>query len=186
MDINNLAIQTLRTLSVEEINAAKSGHPGIALGIAPIMYTLYTRVLKLNPFTPDWYNRDRFVLAAGHGSSILYASLHLAGFEVSIDDLKNFRKLNSKTPGHPEIECTKGLDASSGPLGQGIPEAVGMAIAESHLAKKFNKEGLEIINHYTFVCCEKIPDPALLRRRTAISCKSVLLLSLVFQDDVGA
>lgn len=152
-NIDRLAIQTLRTLSLEEINEANSGHPGIALGIAPIMYTLYTKVLKIYPFDEKWYNRDRFVLAAGHASSILYASLHLAGFPLEISDLKQFRKLNSKTPGHPEILLTKGIDASSGPLGQGIPEAVGMAIAESHLAEKFNKEGFKVVDHYTYVLC---------------------------------
>ena len=152
-NIDRLAIQTLRTLSLEEINAANSGHPGIALGIAPIMYTLYTKVLKIYPFDEKWYNRDRFVLAAGHASSILYASLHLAGFPLELEDLKQFRKLNSKTPGHPEITLTKGIDASSGPLGQGIPEAVGMAIAESHLREKFNKDGYDIVNHYTYVLC---------------------------------
>lgn len=152
-NLDRIAIKTLRTLSVEEINEANSGHPGIALGIAPTMYTLFTKVLKIYPFDSKWYNRDRFILAAGHGSSILYASLHLAGFDVEINDLKNFRKLHSKTPGHPEITLTSGIDASSGPLGQGIPEGVGMAIAESHLAKKFNKDGLEIINHYTYVLC---------------------------------
>lgn len=152
-NFDRIAIETLRCLSVEEINEANSGHPGIALGIAPTMYTLYTKILKIYPFDSEWYNRDRFILAAGHGSSVLYASLHLAGFPVEIDDLKNFRKLHSKTPGHPEIGVTEGVDASSGPLGQGIPEGVGMAIAESHLAKKFNKEGFEIINHYTYVLC---------------------------------
>lgn len=152
-NFDRIAIETLRCLSVEEINEANSGHPGIALGIAPTMYTLYTKILKIYPFDSEWYNRDRFILAAGHGSSVLYASLHLAGFPVEINDLKNFRKLHSKTPGHPEIGVTEGVDASSGPLGQGIPEGVGMAIAESHLAKKFNKEGFEIVNHYTYVLC---------------------------------
>lgn len=151
--IDNLAIETLRTLSAEEICEAKSGHPGMALGASPIMYTLYTKVLKINNEDPEWFNRDRFILAAGHASSLLYACLHLAGYPLSMDDLKNFRKLNSKTPGHPEIESTVGVDASSGPLGQGIPEGVGMAIAEAHLAKKYNKEDLKVIDHYTYVLC---------------------------------
>ena len=151
--IDTLAIETLRTLSAEEICEAKSGHPGMALGASPIMYTLYTKVLKINPEDPNWFNRDRFILAAGHGSSLLYACLHLAGYPLTMDDLKNFRKLNSKTPGHPEIEATVGVDASSGPLGQGIPEGVGMAIAEAHLAKKYNKENLKVVDHYTYVLC---------------------------------
>ncbi len=152
-NLDQKAIKTLATLSLEEINAAKSGHPGIALGAAPIMYTLYSKVLKVNPLDPHWINRDRFVLAAGHGSSLLYASLHLAGFDITCEDLKQFRKLKSKTPGHPEIEATLGVDATSGPLGQGIPEAVGMAIAESHLRNKYNKDDVKIIDHYTYVLC---------------------------------
>ncbi len=149
--IDRLAIDTLRTLSVEEIEAANSGHPGIALGAAPILYTLYAKVLKVNPKDPEWFNRDRFIMGAGHGSSLLYATLHLAGFGVTIDDLKNFRKLDSRTPGHPEIHITSGVDCSSGPLGQGIPAAVGMAIAESQLAERYNRGGIDLVNHYTYV-----------------------------------
>ena len=145
-NLEKKTIQTLRTLSVEEINEAQSGHPGVALGASPMLYALYAKVLKVNPDDPTWINRDRFVLGAGHGSSLLYASLHLAGFDLSIEDLKSFRKLNSRTPGHPEIGVTSGVDASSGPLGQGIPEGIGMAIAESHLAEKFNKEDLKLID----------------------------------------
>lgn len=152
-NLEKKTIQTLRTLSVEEINEAQSGHPGVALGASPMLYALYAKVLKVNPDDPTWINRDRFVLGAGHGSSLLYASLHLAGFDLSIEDLKSFRKLNSRTPGHPEIGVTSGVDASSGPLGQGIPEGIGMAIAESHLAEKFNKEDLKLIDHYTYVLC---------------------------------
>lgn len=152
-NLEKKTIQTLRTLSLEEINEAQSGHPGVALGASPMLYALYAKVLKVNPDDPTWINRDRFVLGAGHGSSLLYASLHLAGFDLSIEDLKSFRKLNSRTPGHPEIGVTSGVDASSGPLGQGIPEGIGMAIAESHLAEKFNKEDLKLIDHYTYVLC---------------------------------
>ena len=152
-NLEKKTIQTLRTLSLEEINEAQSGHPGVALGASPMLYALYAKVLKVNPNDPTWINRDRFVLGAGHGSSLLYASLHLAGFDLSIEDLKSFRKLNSRTPGHPEIGVTSGVDASSGPLGQGIPEGIGMAIAESHLAEKFNKEDLKLIDHYTYVLC---------------------------------
>ena len=133
-NLEKKTIQTLRTLSLEEINEAQSGHPGVALGASPMLYALYAKVLKVNPDDPTWINRDRFVLGAGHGSSLLYASLHLAGFDLSIEDLKSFRKLNSRTPGHPEIGVTSGVDASSGPLGQGIPEGIGMAIAENFLA----------------------------------------------------
>src|SRR5574344_1773187 len=119
--IDKKAISNIRVLTQEMITKAKSGHPGIALGAAPIMYTLYTKVLKKNVSDPSWYNRDRFILAAGHGSSLLYAMLHLCGYGLTIEDLKNFRQFGSLTPGHPELGCTKGVDATSGPLGQGIP-----------------------------------------------------------------
>lgn len=154
--VNNIeakAIDTLRVLSVEQSTNAKSGHPGIALGAAPIIHTLFTKVLKIDPHNPDWINRDRFILAAGHGSSLLYSVLHLSEYGLTINDLKQFRKFNSKTPGHPEVTITKGVDATSGPLGQGIPEAVGMAIAEEFLRNKYNRDGLELINHYTYVLC---------------------------------
>ena len=151
--IDQLCIKSLRTVSIEEISQAKSGHPGIALGAAPIIHTLYSRVMKYNPQDPNWINRDRFVLAAGHGSSLLYAMLHLAGFNVTIDDLKNFRQLNSITCGHPEIGITPGVDCTSGPLGQGIAEATGMAIGEDFLSHKYNKENLDLVNHYTYVLC---------------------------------
>lgn len=148
---DRLALDTLRCLAIEEIDNAQSGHPGIALGAAPLMYAMYAKVLKYNPLDPDWINRDRFIMGAGHGSSLLYASLHLSGFALTIEDLKNFRKLDSKTPGHPELHITCGVDATSGPLGQGIPEAVGMAIAEAHLAEKYNRGGINLIDHYTYV-----------------------------------
>ena len=151
--IDQLCIKSLRTVSIEEISQAKSGHPGIALGAAPIIHTLYSRVMKYNPQDPNWINRDRFVLAAGHGSSLLYAMLHLAGFNVTIDDLKNFRQLNSITCGHPEIGITPGVDCTSGPLGQGIAEAAGMAIGEDFLSHKYNKDNLNLIDHYTYVLC---------------------------------
>jgi transketolase len=154
--MNNIelkAIDTLRVLSVEQSTKAKSGHPGIALGAAPIVHTLFTKIMNINPSAPDWINRDRFVLAAGHGSSLLYSVLYLSGYGLTISDLQNFRQFNSKTPGHPEIVLTKGVDATSGPLGQGIAEAVGMAIAEEFLRNKYNKDNLELINHYTYVLC---------------------------------
>jgi len=135
------------------INKANSGHPGMAIGSAPAMYELYTKHLRVNPVKPQWDNRDRFVLASGHISSLLYTVLHLSGFDLSMDDLKNFRQWMSKTPGHPEIHMTAGVDASSGPLGQGIPTAVGMAAAEKFLAGKYNREGFDIVDHYTYVLC---------------------------------
>lgn len=149
-NINQLAVNTLRTLSIDAINAANSGHPGLPMGAAPMAYALWANHLNYNPNHPEWLNRDRFVLSAGHGSSLLYSLLHLAGYDVSIDDLKNFRKLNSKTPGHPEFGHTPGVEATTGPLGQGIANAVGMAMAEAHLAAKFNKDGHSIIDHNTY------------------------------------
>ncbi len=147
------SINTMKFLSMDMINKANSGHPGICLGAAPMLYTLYNNHLVSNPQKPNWINRDRFVMAAGHGSALLYTTLHLSGFDLSIDDLKQFRQLDSKTPGHPEYGHTAGVDATSGPLGQGIPMAVGMSIAERFLANKFNREGKEIIDHYTYALC---------------------------------
>lgn len=149
-NINQLAVNTLRTLSIDAINAANSGHPGLPMGAAPMAYALWANHLNHNPNHPKWFNRDRFVLSAGHGSSLLYSLLHLTGYDVSIDDLKSFRKLNSKTPGHPEFGHTSGVEATTGPLGQGIANAVGMAMAEAHLAAKFNKDGHSIIDHNTY------------------------------------
>ncbi|MEH7082176.1 transketolase [Neobacillus drentensis] len=149
-NIDNLAVNTIRTLSIDAINAANSGHPGLPMGAAPMTYALWANHLNHNPENPKWFNRDRFVLSAGHGSSLLYSILHLAGYNVTIDDLKNFRKLNSRTPGHPEFGHTPGVEATTGPLGQGIANAVGMAMAEAHLAEKFNKEGHAVIDHYTY------------------------------------
>ena len=150
---DNLCVNAIRFLSVDQINKAKSGHPGIALGAAPIIHTLFTRHLNVDPTNPNWFNRDRFILSAGHGSSMLYATLHLAGFGLTIDDLKQFRQLGSLTPGHPEVFHTTGVEASTGPLGQGIAMGVGMAIAEKFLASKFNKLDNDIVNHYTYVLC---------------------------------
>lgn len=145
-------IQNIRVLAMEEITNASSGHPGIALGAAPIMFGLYSKILKKNSSDATWHNRDRFVLAAGHGSSLLYVMLHLAGYGLTIDDLKKFRKLHSITPGHPEVDVTLGVDASSGPLGQGIPQACGLALAESFLGAHFNRD-IKLIDHYTYVLC---------------------------------
>ena len=149
-DIDLKSINTIRMLSVDQIETAKSGHPGICMGAAPMAYTLFTKHLSINPKNSKWFNRDRFVLSAGHGSALLYSMLHLSGFDVTIDDLKEFRKLNSRTPGHPEVNHTHGVEATSGPLGQGLAQAVGFAMAEKHLAGKYNKENLNIIDHYTY------------------------------------
>ena len=153
MDISNLSIATIRSLGIDTINKANSGHPGMVLGSAPALYTLFNKELNIYNKEPEWMNRDRFVLASGHASALVYSMLHLTGFDVTIDDLKNFRQLNSHTPGHPEIEMTHGVDASSGPLGQGIPMAAGMAMAEKFLASQYNKENFDIIDHYTYVLC---------------------------------
>ncbi len=148
--IQQLAINTIRTLSIDAINAANSGHPGLPMGAAPMAYTLWAEHLQHNPGNSKWFNRDRFVLSAGHGSALLYSLLHLTGYSLSLDDLKQFRKLNSLTPGHPEFGHTDGVDATTGPLGQGVAMAVGMAMAEAHLASKFNQEGFPVVDHYTY------------------------------------
>lgn len=151
--IDQLAISTIRTLSIDAIEKANSGHPGMPMGAAPMAYSLWTSHMKHNPYNPYWLNRDRFVLSAGHGSILLYSLLHLSGYGLSIDDLKSFRQWDSKTPGHPEYGHTLGVDATTGPLGQGIASAVGMAMAEVHLAAKYNRESFDIIDHYTYAVC---------------------------------
>lgn len=149
--VDQLGVNTLRTLSIDAIQRANSGHPGLPMGAAPMAYVLWTRHLRINPKTHmNWVNRDRFVLSAGHGSALLYSLAHLAGYDVSMDDLKNFREWKSNTPGHPEYGCTDGVEATTGPLGQGISMAVGMAMAEAHLGKKFNREGYPVMDHYTY------------------------------------
>ncbi|MFJ5716768.1 transketolase [Neobacillus sp. NPDC093127] len=148
--IETLAVNTIRTLSIDAINRANSGHPGLPMGAAPMAYALWANHLSHNPNHSKWFNRDRFVLSAGHGSSMLYSLLHLSGYDVTIEDLKGFRKLNSKTPGHPEFGHTDGVDVTTGPLGQGIANAVGMAMAEAHLAAKFNKDAYPVVDHYTY------------------------------------
>ena len=153
MNQSELSIAAIRSLGIDMINKANSGHPGMVLGSAPALYTLFTKELKVYPQESDWFNRDRFVLASGHASSLLYSLLHLSGFDLTMDDLKQFRQWQSRTPGHPEIEMTDGVDASSGPLGQGIPMAVGMAMAERFLASRYNKEGFEVVDHYTYALC---------------------------------
>ena len=138
---------------MEAIQKANSGHPGITMGAAPMAYELWAHHMKHNPINPEWVNRDRFVLSAGHGSMMLYSLLHLFGYKVSIDDIKNFRQFESITPGHPEHGVTPGVDASTGPLGQGFANAVGMAMAETHLASKFNTEEYKVVDHYTYALC---------------------------------
>ena len=148
------SVNAIKVLGVDAINKAKSGHPGVVMGAAPMAYSLFTKHLRVNPKKTDWINRDRFVLSAGHGSMLLYSLLHLSGFEdVSLEEVKNFRQWGSKTPGHPEFGHTKGIDATTGPLGQGISTAVGMALAERYLAAEYNKEGYDLFDHYTYVIC---------------------------------
>ena len=149
-DVAQLAINTIRTLSIDAVQKANSGHPGLPLGCAPMAYVLWQRHLKHDPSTPRWFDRDRFVLSAGHGSMLIYSLLHLYGYDLSLDELKNFRQWDSKTPGHPESFMTEGVEATTGPLGQGSANAVGMAMAERHLASVFNRPGHEIIDHFTF------------------------------------
>ncbi|SDL71293.1 transketolase [Sediminibacillus halophilus] len=145
-----LSINTIRTLSIDAIENANSGHPGLPMGAAPMAYTLWTDFMTHNPKNSHWFNRDRFVLSAGHGSMLLYSLLHLSGYGLTIDDLKGFRQWGSKTPGHPEVHHTEGVEATTGPLGQGLAMTVGMAMAEQHLAAKYNKEGYPVIDHHSF------------------------------------
>ncbi|MFE6798920.1 transketolase [Paenibacillus chitinolyticus] len=151
--IQELAVHTIRTLGIDAIEKAKSGHPGIVMGAAPMAYTLFAHQMKHNPANPTWINRDRFVLSAGHGSMLLYAILHLTGYDLPMEEIKNFRQWGSLTPGHPEFGHTAGVDATTGPLGQGIGMAVGMAMAEAHLAGLYNREGYPVIDHYTYAIC---------------------------------
>lgn len=151
--IDNECIKTLRVLGAEIISKAKSGHPGIVLDAAPILHTLFTRHLNIDPNDEKWFNRDRFILSAGHGSALLYLMLYFSGFDISLDDLKNFRQKDSKTPGHPEYGHTAGVEMTTGPLGQGIATSVGFAIAENHLANKFNHTDFPVVDHYTYVLC---------------------------------
>ena len=150
-NIDNLSVNAIRVLSADAVQKANSGHPGLPLGAAAIGYELWANHLNHNPKNPSWENRDRFVLSGGHGSTLLYSLLHLFGYGLTLDDLKNFRQWGSKTPGHPEYGVTTGVEASTGPLGAGMAMAVGMAMAETHLAAKFNKEGYPVVYHYTYV-----------------------------------
>jgi transketolase len=153
LSLQQLAINTIRMLSVDAVQKANSGHPGLPMGAAPMAYTLWQRHLRHNPRNPKWADRDRFVLSAGHGSMLLYSLLYLTGYDLSLDELKNFRQWGSKTPGHPEVHMTPGVETTTGPLGQGIANAVGFALAEAYLASYFNRPGHEIVDHYTYVLC---------------------------------
>ena len=153
MDVQKTTINALRILSAEAIDKAKSGHPGLPMGCAPIGYTLFQYFLKFNPANLAWHNRDRFILSAGHGSMLNYALFHLYGMGISMEDLKEFRQFGSKTPGHPEYRHTEGIETTTGPLGQGIANGVGMALAEAHLAAKYNRPGYKLVDHYTYVLC---------------------------------
>src|SRR5438270_4464372 len=151
--IDELSINTLRILSADAVQNANSGHPGMPMGAAPMAYTLWTRYLKHNPRDPHWFDRDRFVLSAGHGSMLLYSLLHLTGYDLSLDQVRHFRQLDSRTPGHPERGLTAGVEVSTGPLGQGFSNGVGMAIAEAWLAARYNRPGHAIVDHYTYSIC---------------------------------
>jgi len=146
-------IQSMKFLGLDMINQANSGHPGIVLGAANTVYNLFIHHMNANPDQPEWFNRDRFILSAGHGSALLYSTLHLAGYQITMDDIKDFRQLNSKTPGHPEYREAPGVDSTTGPLGQGIAMAVGNALAESYLSAQFNTKDFDLVNHYTYALC---------------------------------
>jgi transketolase len=150
IDLDQLCINTIRTLSLDAVQKAESGHPGLPLGMAPTAYVLWTKFMRYNPKNPKWFNRDRFLLSAGHGSMLIYSLLHLTGYDLPMSEIKNFRQLHSQTPGHPENFMTKGVEITTGPLGQGFANGVGMAMAQAHLAAKFNQKGFPIIDHYIY------------------------------------
>jgi len=182
--LQNEAINTIRFLSADAVQNANSGHAGLPMGTAAIAYTLYKKHLKFNPLNPDWSDRDRFVLSGGHGSMLLYSLLYLTGYDLSLEELKNFRRWGSRTPGHPEYGVTPGVEITTGPLGQGLATAVGMAMAEAHLAAVYNRPGHEIINHYTYVLAS---DGDLMEGVTSEACSLAGHLRLgkliVFYDD---
>ena len=148
--LEKLSIDTIRTLSMDAVQKANSGHPGTPMALAPVGYALYTRIMRHSPSDPQWPDRDRFVLSCGHASMLLYSVLYLTGYGLTLDDLRNFRQLHSKTPGHPEYRHTAGVETTTGPLGQGISNAVGMALAERMLAARFNRPDHEIVDHHTY------------------------------------
>ena len=150
-DLERRCINTIRLLAIDAIESANSGHPGLPMEAAPIAYVLWTRFMRYNPRNPDWPDRDRFVLSGGHGSMLLYAMLHLTGYDLPLKEIQGFRQWNSLTPGHPEYKLTPGVETTTGPLGQGVSTAVGMAMAEAHLSDRYNRPGYEIVNHHTYV-----------------------------------
>src|SRR5205809_2605323 len=152
-ELDQLCINTIRALSLDAVQKAQSGHPGLPLGAAPMAYVIWTRFLRHNPRNPKWENRDRFLLSAGHGSMLLYSLLHLTGYDLPMEELKHFRQWGSKTPGHPEYGLTPGVEITTGPLGQGFANGVGMAIGGAHLGAKFNKEEFSLIDHYVYAIC---------------------------------
>src|SRR5437016_444890 len=149
-ELDQLCVNTIRALAIDAVQNAKSGHPGLPLGAAPMAYVLWTRFMQYNPKNPKWENRDRFLLSAGHGCMLLYALLHLTGYDLSLEEIKNFRQWGSKTPGHPEYGLAPGVEITTGPLGQGFANGVGMAIGAAHLAAKFNKKDFSLIDHYVY------------------------------------
>ena len=153
LKIDELCVNTIRTLAMDAVQKANSGHPGAPMGLAPAAYVLWTKTLKHNPKNPEWYDRDRFVLSGGHASMLIYSLLYLTGYNLDLEDIKQFRQLQSKTPGHPEYGHTEGIETTTGPLGQGFANAVGMALAERHLASIYNKNNHGIVNHYTYMMC---------------------------------
>src|SRR5437773_6129129 len=152
-ELDQLCINTIRALTIDAVQNAKSGHPGLPLGAAPMAYVLWTKFMRYNPKQPKWENRDRFLLSAGHGCMLLYSLLHLTGYDLSLDEIKRFRQWGSLTPGHPEHGHTPGVEATTGPLGQGFANGVGMAIAEAWLAARYNRPGHNIVDHYTYAIC---------------------------------
>src|SRR6195952_3095094 len=150
-ELDNLSVDTIRVLSMDAVQKANSGHPGTPMALAPLAYVLYTRVMKHSPSQPKWADRDRFVLSCGHASMLLYSTLYLTGYGMTLDEIKRFRQLGSPTAGHPEYRHAAGIETTTGPLGQGISTAVGMALGERMLAERFNREGHEIVDHYTYV-----------------------------------
>ena len=152
-ELDRLAVNTIRFLAVDMVEKAHSGHPGLPLGAAPMAYVLWDRFLRHDPSNPRWFNRDRFVLSAGHGSALLYALLHVYGYDMPMSELQRFRQWGSATAGHPEYDLDRGIEATTGPLGQGFGMGVGMALAEAHLAARYNREGFPVVDHYTYAIC---------------------------------
>lgn len=173
--LDQLCVDSIRMLSLDQVQAANAGHPGMPLGASPALYTVFDRFLRFNPQNPKWFDRDRFILSAGHACAMLYAALHLTGYEIPLDDLRRFRQLGSLTPGHPEAGYTPGVEATTGPLGQGLSNAVGMALAEAHLAQTFNRPGHDIIGHHTFVLCS---DGEMMEGVTSEACSLAGFLGL--------